>query len=70
MLKISLMSASLEGRPRDLQSMCKYDLRICIRLQTPEAAIEVGEVIYVLWGISSLTAMAVTPYIARKRLVQ
>jgi len=47
-LKISLVSASLEGSPSDLQNICKYDFPIYSRLQTPESAIELGEVIYVL----------------------
>jgi len=69
-LKISLVSASLEGSPNDLQNICKYDFPIYSRMQIPEAAIELGETVYVLWGISSVTATTVTPSIPRKPLVQ
>jgi len=44
-LKISLMSASIEGSASDLQNICKYDFPIYNQLQTPEAATELGEVI-------------------------
>jgi hypothetical protein len=64
------MSASLEGNPSDLQNIRIYDLPIYSRLQIPEAAIELVEVIYVFWGISSIIATAVTPSIPRKPLVQ
>jgi hypothetical protein len=39
------MSASIEGSASDLQNTGKYDFPIYSRLQTPEAAIELGELI-------------------------
>ena len=66
MLMISLMSASLEGSPSDLQNICKCDFPIYSRFQAPEAACELGETIDVLWGISSITATAVTPSITQE----